>query len=252
MLNQQLGPGEQLTDEKVEKLFEKLTDEKINLQNDFYLSIQSETAKMFSYLEEKIKTFPTLFDKNLTSLKDTCFYLESTAIKNKSVCAGIIDEIPGWTCSDCSDVSNSIYCSECYLKCKDLHKGHNVCFCPSSYGMCDCGDPNAFDVFCPDHKGPLTDQKQINEYIEKSFSSEVLSKLKTFFDDLFLQFSKFFILTEKCDVFCAEVLMNKVEEISERKEINKLNKNFCILFQNLLNFIFPYYSKEYRHVIFNN
>ena len=110
MLNQQLEPGEQLTDEKVEKLFQKLTDEKINLQNDFYLSIQSETAKMFSYLEEKIKTFPTLFDKNLTSLKDTCFYLESTAIKNKSVCAGIIDEIPGWTCSDCSDVSNSIYC----------------------------------------------------------------------------------------------------------------------------------------------
>ena len=65
-----------------------------------------------------------------------------------------------------------------------------------------------------------------------------MSKLKTFFDDLFLQFSKFFILTEKCDVFCAEVLMNKVEEISERKEINKLNKNFCILFQNLLNFFF--------------
>ena len=34
-----------------------------------------------------------------------------------------------------------------------------------SPGFCDCGDLNEVDNFCPEHKGPSTEQRQIDEYI---------------------------------------------------------------------------------------
>ena len=65
--------------------------------------------------------------------------------------------------------------------------------------MCDCGDPDSLYTFCPEHSGPYVDQKQIDNYISKTFEKEILKKLKEFFDDFFLKFSKYLILTEKCD-----------------------------------------------------
>ena len=167
--------------------------------NNLYNEIESETAKIHSYFMEKTCNFPILFEKDRA-------YLETNSIPNKCECAGIIDTIPGWRCNDCSHYDTSIYCSNCYIKSKHLHQGHKVYYLRSSGGMCDCGDPDALNVFCVDHCGPYTDQKKIDEIIEKSFPVNLLNKLKEFFDEFFVRFSKYLLLTEKCKYFYTEIL----------------------------------------------
>ena len=226
---------EGFTEENIQKFFLKLTDQKIKIKdNNLYNDIQAETERMFTYLEEKVKKYPELFDKNFSTMKETMKYLKSISAPNNRVCAETIEN--GWHCDDCSDDSSSYYCSKCYFNFKDFHKGHKVSFVVSP-GFCDCGDLNEVDNFCPEHKGPFTEQSQIDEYIEKSIPNDILSKLKIFFDDLFLQFSQYFILGEQCDFFTPEALIYNISEKEERKDINILEENFCIVFQNLLTFL---------------
>ena len=223
------------SEENIQKVFLKLTDEKIKIKdNNLYNVIQAETERMYTYLEGKIKKYPELFEKNFSTMKETMKYLKSTSVPNNLVCAATIES--GWHCDDCSDDSCSYYCSKCYFNFKDFHKGHKVSFMVSP-GFCDCGDLNEVDNFCPEHKGPYTEQSQIDEYIEKSIPNDILSKLKIFFDDLFLQFSQYFILGEQCDFFTPEALIYNIKEKEEREDINLLENNFCIVFQNLLTFL---------------
>jgi len=227
---------EGFTEENIQKVFLKLKDEKIKIKdNNLYNDIQAETERMFTYLEEKRKKYPELFDKNFSTMKETIEYLKSASVPNNRVCAETID--CGWHCDDCSDDSSSYYCSKCYFNFKDFHKGHNVSF-TASPGFCDCGDLNEVDNFCPEHKGPFTEQSQIDEYIEKSIPNDILPKLKIFFDDLFLQFSQYFILGEQCNFFTPEALIYNIKEKEEREDINILEENFCIAFQNFFTFLF--------------
>lgn len=70
------------------------------------------------------------------------------------VCAKIISSFDiVYTCVTCSVISNSVYCSECFVK--DLHIGHKIEFGCGVIGNCDCGDSQAIvqSSFCPKHQG---------------------------------------------------------------------------------------------------
>ena len=165
-------------------LFQKIKDEKISS----YHLINKQTKDIYWFLDDSIKSFHKLFNEDLKDFEDCIKYLEKKAIPNKFICAGVIDNIPGWKCVECSKYENAIYCNDCYIKSKDTHKNHKVLYLVSSSGMCDCSDPDSLTTFCPDHSGPLSDQKQIDDYISKSFEKEILGKLKSFFDIFFLNF----------------------------------------------------------------
>ena len=231
--------------EDIMSLFQKIeTNNLLTKENSLYNKIHSDTINIYSFLDDSIKNFHTLFEADLKNFEECLKHLEKIAIPNNCVCAGVIDDIPGWRCIDCSKYENAIYCNDCYIKSKDLHKDHKVVFLFSSGGMCDCGDPDSLITFCPEHSGPH-EQKQINEYISKSFQNTVLNKINCFFDVLFSKFSKYFILTEKCDYFCKEIFDEKFGNHNlldnnlkdELKDIIFLKNNFCIVFQNLLHFL---------------
>ena len=225
-------------------LFEKITQKELNTKdNELYSKINSATIKIASYFEKSVTLFPSLFENNLDSFKDCLTYLEKIAIPNECVCAGIIDNILGWTCKECSTFKNTIYCFDCIKNSFDLHKGHHLCFLPNSNGMCDCGDPLSVTTYCKIHSGPFTEQKQIDDYIQKSFGDKVLENLRKFFDEFFKEYSKYFILNEKCELFFDILFVQKFGEISddnifnEKEDVELLKSNFNIIFQNFIYFL---------------
>ena len=231
-------------DNSSNEMFKKLTNKKLKTYfNTLFDNVFDETSKIHLYFEDKLKTFPSLFDSNLKDMTETINYLEKIAIPSNTECTEIIDNIPCWRCLDCTEY-NSIYCSNCYIKSKNLHKEHRVHFLPKIGGMCDCGEPNTFKIFCPEHKGPFTEQKQIDEFINKSFSQEILGKLIYFFDDLFLQFSKYLVLTEQCTFFCKEIFSKNIHNVREKDDVFTLKENFGIVFQNFLTFLYVITNKN--------
>ena len=225
-------------------LFLKIDDYELKTKNnELYSKINSSTKKISSYFESSLEKFPSLFENNIKTFDECLTYLEKIAIPNKCVCAGVIDDIPGWRCVDCSYFENSIYCHNCFINSKDLHKGHKVLYLYSSHGMCDCGDPAALNIYCSEHSGPFIDEKQIEEYIIKSFGKKVVENLRKFFDEFFLEYSKYFILTSKCELFMEDFFYEKFniklnEELeNEKLDVEILKSNFCILFQNLIYFL---------------
>ena len=227
----------------IEKTFKDIQpNELLTQDNPFYNKIHNETKDIYLFLKTSIDNFHLIFEKEkLKDFEESLNFLEKISIPDKCVCAGVIDKIPGWRCVDCSKYENAIYCNDCYIKSKDLHKNHNVVFLYSSSGMCDCGDPDSLKIFCPDHSGPFSDQKQIDEYISKIFNKEILDKLKTFFETLFLRFSKYLILTEQCEYFCPDLYNEKFKDNNNEKDLSKdidlLKSNFGIVFQNLITFL---------------
>ena len=215
--------------------------------NSFYEKIEKETKNLLLYLNESKHNFHKLFNiKDLTTFEDALKYLENTSNKNTCVCAKVINNYAAWRCEDCSQYDSAIYCNDCYKKSKHLHKNHKMLFLYSSGGMCDCGDPDSFSIFCPEHSGPYSDQNEINKYISSIFSKEIINNLKEFFNEFFSKFYKYFILIEKCELFCnkkyEEYFCNDInikDEIinKERRDIDYLKMNFCALFQDLLDFL---------------
>ena len=214
--------------------------------NPLYNEIDQEISKIDIYLEESVNNFHKLFnDQNLNSFNDIISYLENISNKNKCVCAALIKNVPAWRCVDCCKYESAIYCSDCYKKSKDLHKNHKIYYLYASGGICDCGDPDSLSTFCPDHSGPYTNQVEIDKYISTIFDEKVINKLKIFFDEFFWKFSKLLIMVEKCDLFCQkkydEIFNKNSDEISEtlikeRQYVGYLKRNFCKLFQKLVNF----------------
>ena len=227
--------------------FEKISNKKLKTQsNSLFKNMHEETSKLYSYFEDKIKKFQELFNKDLENIEDTMNYLESIAIPHNCKCSEIIDSLPGWKCLDCSEFG-SIYCSNCYIKSKNLHKGHKIHFLPKSEkttGRCDCGDGNYLKVFCPEHKGSFKDMKEIDEFIEKSFPADILSKLNSFFDDLFLRFSQYLALGEQCNFFRWDILQFETFTENEKNDIFLLKDNFCVVLQNFLTFLYMITNKN--------
>ena len=225
--------------------FKEIVHKALSKRSDNLLNqIEKETISIHAFFLEKMKSFPNIFEKYFSTLDQIYNHLESISIPNKCECAKIIDNVPGWKCHDCSKYENSIYCSNCYINSKDLHKGHKMKFLYSSSGMCDCGDPDALYTFCPEHCGPYIDQTKINEYIEKTFPKNVLDNLKVFLDDLFIRFTKYLLLTEKCKLFYKEILEESNKKEEEKYDILFLKNNFAIVFQNFLTFLFKITEKN--------
>ena len=68
-----------------------------------------------------------------------------------------------------------------------------------------------------------------NDYIEKSFGKNILGNLKIFFDEFFLEFLKYFILTEKCKLFIEKFFGDKFKgNLSD-----DLNKFLYLNYRNL-------------------
>jgi hypothetical protein len=109
--------------------------------------------------------------------------------------------------------------------------------------MCDCGDPDSLYTYCHEHSGPFTEQKQIDDYMEKSFGKNILENLKKFFDEFFLEFSKYLILTEKCELFIEEFFENKFkgnlsEDLNnEKNDVVYIKSNFKVVFENFIYFL---------------
>ena len=230
--------------ESSKDLFGKIKEGEVRTKNkELYSQINSSTIKISSYFDKALEKFPSLFENNLESFEDCVDYLENISIPNKCVCAGIIETIPGWRCVDCSKYENAIYCNDCYLNAKDWHKGHKVYYLYRSRGMCDCGDPNSLYLYCREHSGPFKEEKEIEEYIHKNFGKKVVENLRKFFDEFFTEFSKYFVLTSKCELFMEELLDEKFrgnlseESIKEEDDIKFLKNNFCIVFQNFMLFL---------------
>ena len=228
----------------IDDYFEKISKKELSIKNkSLYSQINSATIKISSYFETSIKNFPFLFNANLKTFEDALIHLEKIAISNNCVCGAVIDAIPGWKCIDCSKYSNSIYCHDCYIRSKDLHQGHKVEYLYNSRGMCDCGDPDSLYTYCHEHSGPFTEQKQIDDYMEKSFGKNILENLKKFFDKFFLEFSKYLILTEKCELFIEEFFENKFkgnlsEDLNnEKNDVVYIKSNFKVVFENFIYFL---------------
>ena len=225
-------------------LFKKISQKELKTKNiELYSQINTATTKIASYFEKSIEIFPTLFENNLESFEACLTYLEKIAIPNKCVCAGVIDNIPGWKCSECSKFENTVYCKDCFENSRELHKDHKVAYLPDCIGMCDCGDPLSLNNFCKNHSGPYTEQKQIDDYIQKSFGDKVLANLRKFFDEFFIEYSKYFILNEKCELFFDILFNEKFDEIvdgniyNEKEDVELLKLNFSIIFQNFIYFL---------------
>ena len=224
--------------------FQKIENKELKTKNtELFLQINSATIKISSYFENCIRKFPSLFNMSFKTFEECLIHLDKCSIPNKCVCASVVDTIPGWHCVECSKYENSIYCNDCYIKSKDLHKGHKILYLNNLKGMCDCGDPDSLHTYCHEHSGPFIEQKEIDYYIQKSLGKELVENLKQFFEEFFSEFSKYFILTEKCDLFTEEVFNEKLdcdltEELkNEKLDVMFLKSNFNIIFQNLICFL---------------
>ena len=214
----------------------------IKIENPHISKLYSETKNINSYLMESLSIFQKIFiNNNSSSFSDFLIYLEKRSIPNNCICAGIIEKLPGWRCVDCSLCEDTLYCNECYKMSKDLHKGHTFLFLNSTTGMCDCGDPGSFKQFCSKHTGPLKNIEQIQNIIQKSFSEDEINNLKIFFDEFFYKFSRYFFLFEDLELFYNNHLSGIIPTTKEHNYIKNdivfLKKQFCIVFQNFLNFI---------------
>ena len=217
--------------------------------NILYTNIHLETKKISLYLDESINNFHLLFQNNLKDFDDVLKYLKTIDITNKCICASYLEN--GWVCRDCSKVNNSVICNTCYKNTKYLHKGHNVLYNFDGAGMCDCGDPNVLKTFCPEHKGPLKDKNEINDYITKVFNKDIIYNLKNFFDEFFSKFSEYLILTEKCEYFFNDKFKEDFAEKNsdEKDDIILLKKNFNKLFMKLIDFLMS--ISEHNFGMFN-
>ena len=114
-------------------------------------------------------------------------YLKSISKPNSQVCNKRVSGQRGYKCYDCEIDSNSLICKDCFEKSKKKHEGHNIIYNEKSEGFCDCGDPNAIipEAFCPDHKGPFTNTKDLLNFIRNSFDEKILKNIDSFLKNIF-------------------------------------------------------------------
>ena len=184
-----------------------------------------------------------LIDKNLDEIanifgykyNDVLFfdYLKSISKPNNQVCNKRIPKGEGgWKCLDCEIDTLSIFCNNCFSKCKEKHKGHNISFDPGNYGFCDCGDPTVIipEGFCPDHQGSFTNMKDLYNYIRISFDEKILNNIDLLLNNIFNA------LIEKIS-FVSN--MNKDDEDYMKKEDELFN-----MIKELISFISKLYDNN--------
>ena len=148
-----------------------------------------------------------------------------------SVCARKMKSIGGWTCTDCEKNSNSILCQQCWSKVKDKHISHEIKYTIKTNGTCDCGDLNNIEIslFCPKHKGPLTKEDDIQNYINKFFSKELIQTFEEIIEN-----------------FIKQILPYIIYNIENKKNNSKFNKNMKH-FLDLINILI--YNSALMHIL---
>ena len=162
-----------------------------------------------SYINQISKAFGYEYNESFFS------YLKSISKPNHQACNKEIKlGEGGFTCEDCSLMTNAILCTECFNKTKDKHKNHNVIFKPECNGFCDCGEPSAIikESFCPDHKGPFTNEKEIINFINTSIGENNTNIIDPIINNIFIE------LTKKVD----ELYNKNLENGSEMNISNEL------------------------------
>ena len=141
--------------------------------------------KLMQNINEIAKVFGYEYNDSFFS------YLKSISKPNKQVCNKEVQiGEGGWKCIDCELDSLSLLCNDCFNKSKERHKGHKYLFNPNSGGYCDCGDPNVLikEGFCPDHKGPFTNSKDLMDFIKISFDEKLQDDINPLLNNIFLLF----------------------------------------------------------------
>ena len=77
--------------------------------------------------------------------------------------------------------------------------------------MCDCGDPDSLTQYCHEHSGPFKEEKEVELYILKSFDKKIVDNLRNYFDEFFFEFSKYFVLTSKLELFMEDLFDEKFQ-----------------------------------------
>lgn len=123
------------------------------------------------------------------------FFLSLADIDTGSVCATKMESVGGWRCLDCIKNENTIFCQDCWSKMKDKHADHNIVFLTTVNGTCDCGDPNTIDkqYFCPKHKGPMTEEKEIEAYEKSCLGEIIINDLKKVTKNMFKEMAAYII-----------------------------------------------------------
>ena len=167
-----------------------LYDEEISLKNTTF---DEHSKKILNKIKgAMLKFMKATNTKN--SLEMTLLFTLSD-IDTGSVCAGKMESIGGWRCLDCIKNENTIFCQNCWSQMRNLHKDHNIVFITSVNGTCDCGDPNTIDkkYFCPKHKGPMTNEENIDDYIKNCLGEKIATSIKDINKHMFKEMAKYVI-----------------------------------------------------------
>ena len=188
--------------------------------------------KMILYLNQIAEVFGYKYNEFFFS------YLKSISKPNNRLCGKDIKVGEGaFRCVDCSLLSNTVICNYCFNKAKDKHKGHNVIFKPYGNGFCDCGDPDCVikESFCPDHKGPFTNEKDIRDYIKTCVDEKLLTIIEPLLNNIFNE------IIEKIK----ELIKNENEE-----EIYNIEDDLYNMIDNLLLFVSNLYNNNLGFFLF--
>jgi len=181
-----------------------------------------------SYLNQISKTFGYEYNNELFYS-----YLKSISKPNNQVCNKQIQlGEGGFRCEDCSVITNSIICTECFNKSKNKHINHNVIFRPESSGFCDCGEASAIikESFCPDHNGPFTNEKEIMNFVNISIGENNTKIIDPLINNIFIE------ITKKID----ELYNKNLDDGNKTIVLNELSKclmNYYYLSQNFMKVI---------------
>ena len=148
-------------------------------------------------------------------------YLKEISKPNNRVCNREVQKGEGgWKCLDCELDSLAIFCTTCFNKGRERHKGHKVLFNPTCRGFCDCGDPTVYvrEGFCPEHKGPFTSLKEIKDFIITNIDEKLLNDINNILDEIFL------LLIEKINVIFNEKIKEELKETIETELFNMIDE----------------------------
>ena len=192
--------------------------------NNKFNSLLNDFAKIFNY-------------ENYN--EDFIKYLKSIEIPNTQVCSKIFDDYYTVQCSSCDKTGYTCICFDCYKETKNLHENHNIKFVISN-GFCDCGHIENWpkEKFCSKHKGVFSSLNEINDYIKKSFSDDIVNKINIVLDEIFSFIIEIAIKNEiDRDYFFNDLFTDFINFLSELTENNL----------GLLHIIATHLSKNYSN-----
>ena len=178
-------------------------------------------------------------------------YLKEISKPNNRVCNREVQKGEGgWKCLDCELDSLAIFCTTCFNKGRERHKGHKVLFNPTCRGFCDCGDPTVYvrEGFCPEHKGPFTSLKEIKDFIITNIDEKLLNDINNILDEIFL------LLIEKINVIFNEKIKEEIKETIETELFNMIDEFttfISLLYKNNIGFFYFVTLKFTQNFSFN-